>query len=237
MKSKILIVEDDPASLAFVKYLLGNRGHTILAAEDGEAGLKVAQDSRPDLILSDAEIPKLDGCELARRLKADPALRHIPLVAVTASAMQADRERMMAAGFDGYIAKPYVPETFVSQVEGYLPSIPASKDQPDSAKTKTKSSSKSKFILEMAAAFVATIPASLASLHDVHEKGDFKAVRNLAHKMLGSCIFLDNPELVDSLRRLEKTIDAKQTDNIKSTLDEVDRLARKAEIGATLQYA
>jgi two-component system, cell cycle response regulator DivK len=230
MKAKILIVEDDPASLAFVKYLLGNYGHTILAAEDGEAGLKVARESLPDLILSDAEIPKLDGCELARRLKADPALRHIPLVAVTASAMQADRERIMAAGFDGYIAKPYVPETFVSQVEAYLPSQRPSQEEPP-AKAKPKNDSKSKFIREMAEAFVATLPTLLASLHDVFEKGDFKSLRVMVHKMLGSCIFLDNPQLVESLRRLEKTIDANQTAGIKPMLEEVDRLARAAEIG------
>src|ERR1700722_12164627 len=98
MKTKILIIDDDPASLAFMKYMLESYGHEVSAVGDSEAGLQLARSSNPDLILSDAEMPKLDGYELARRFKADESLQRIPLVAVTASAMKSDRARITAAG-------------------------------------------------------------------------------------------------------------------------------------------
>ena len=77
--------------------------------------------SQPDLIVCDVQLPGIDGYALARQLKCDPDLRTIPLVAVTALAMVGDRDHILAAGFDGYISKPIIPETFVAQVEAFLP--------------------------------------------------------------------------------------------------------------------
>jgi len=82
------------------------------------------QRHRPDLIICDVQLPEIDGCEVARRLKADAELRTIPVVAVTALAMVGDRDRMLAAGFDGYLTKPISPEAFVRQMEGYLGCVP-----------------------------------------------------------------------------------------------------------------
>jgi two-component system, cell cycle response regulator DivK len=227
MKAKILIIDDDPAILALVKYMLDSRGHTVVAAGDGEAGLKAARQLRPDLILSDADIPKLDGCELARRLKADPSLREIPLIAVTASAKLSDCERMIAVGFSGCVAKPFIAETFVSQIEAYLPAtLAAAKPRP--AESKPKSDAKTRLIRELAEKFFESLPTLLADLHAAYDKADFKSLRAMTHRMLGSCIFLNDPALVESLRQAEQMIDTRQTAALKPMLEEVDHLARGA---------
>jgi two-component system cell cycle response regulator len=121
MVARILLIEDNPANLELMGYLLTAYGHALLVAVDGAAGLETVRREAPDLVICDVQLPTLDGCALARRVKATPTLRAIPLVAVTALAMVGDRERVMAAGFDGYIAKPIDPETFVRDVEVFLP--------------------------------------------------------------------------------------------------------------------
>ncbi len=120
MPVRILIIEDNKENLELMSYLLGAYGHTVLKAMDGEAGLDTARREIPDLIVCDLQMPKVDGYGVARQLRGDPRLSKIPLVAVTAFAMRGDRDKVMAAGFDGYIAKPIIPEEFVSQVEQFL---------------------------------------------------------------------------------------------------------------------
>lgn len=120
MGNRILVIEDNPANLELMTYLLTAFGHTTVAAHDGEQGVEAALREKPDLILCDIALPKLDGYGVARRLKADESLRGVPLIAVTASAMVGDRDRVIATGFDGYISKPITPETFVADVESYL---------------------------------------------------------------------------------------------------------------------
>lgn len=122
MPPKVLIIEDNPANLELMTYLLKAFGHDTLSARDGEAGLEAARSGLPDLIVCDIQIPGIDGLEVARRLKRDPVLGKIPLVAVTAYAMVGDRDKVMAAGFDGYIAKPIEPARFVGQLEIFLSS-------------------------------------------------------------------------------------------------------------------
>lgn len=118
--SRILLVEDNPANLELMSYLLGSFGYLAATATDGRAGLDAARGGAFDLIVCDVHMPVIDGYEVARRLKADPVLKTVPLIAVTALAMVGDRDKVLAAGFDGYIAKPIDPETFVRQVESYL---------------------------------------------------------------------------------------------------------------------
>lgn len=120
MAARILLVEDNPANVELVGYLLEMSGHTILIAEDGAEGLKVAREQHPDLIISDLMMPVMDGFEMLRHIREDPALNDIPVIAVTAFSMSGDRTRVMLAGFDGYLSKPVVPETFVSEVEAFL---------------------------------------------------------------------------------------------------------------------
>jgi CheY-like chemotaxis protein len=119
MSLRILVIEDNATNLELMTYLLKAFGHTTIVALDGEEGLAVAMRELPDVILCDIAMPKLDGYGVARRMKADPTLADIPLIAVTASAMGGDRDKIIATGFDGYISKPITPETFVAQVEAF----------------------------------------------------------------------------------------------------------------------
>lgn len=118
--ARILIIEDNPTNLQLMSYLLRAFGHTILAATRGEDGLEMVRRETPDLVICDVQLPGIDGLEVSRRLGQHPAWRHIPRVAVTAMAMVGDRDKVMAAGFDGYLAKPIEPQTFVQEVERYL---------------------------------------------------------------------------------------------------------------------
>jgi two-component system cell cycle response regulator len=121
MPARILIIEDNPTNLDLMTYLLTAFGHTVFTASDGEEGLEVTRREVPDLIICDVQLPHVDGYEVARWLKSQPQFQAIPLIAVTALAMVGDRDKMLAAGFDGYLAKPLFPETFVSEVEQFLP--------------------------------------------------------------------------------------------------------------------
>jgi len=126
MPARILVIEDNPANLQLMIYLLRAYKYEPLSAEDGEQGLALAQSERPDVVVCDIQLPHMDGYEVVRRLKTDTATRSIPVIAVTAFAMVGDRDRALAAGFDGYIGKPIAPETFVSQVEQFIkPVTPA----------------------------------------------------------------------------------------------------------------
>ena len=116
----VLIIEDHADNLELMNYLLKAFGYATVTAMDGLAGVGLAQSEGIELILCDIQLPGIDGFEVAKRLKQDERLRAIPLVAITALAMVGDRERAMAAGFDGYIAKPINPETFVASVEAFL---------------------------------------------------------------------------------------------------------------------
>lgn len=120
MRSRILVIEDNPTNMELITYLLNAFGHDIMTARDGEEGVEQALRLLPDLILCDLALPKMDGYAVARRLRAEPSLRSVPLIAVTASAMVGDRDKVIAAGFHGYIRKPIEPETFVAEVEHYL---------------------------------------------------------------------------------------------------------------------
>ena len=121
MATRILIVEDNQTNLALMEYLLRAFGYEVLAARDGEQGITLAAHQQPDLILMDLQWPGISGFEAAARIREASARAPVPIIAVTAFAMVGDRERVMAEGFDGYMSKPIAPETFVSEIEAYLP--------------------------------------------------------------------------------------------------------------------
>jgi two-component system cell cycle response regulator len=119
--ARILVIEDDPPNLDLICYLLQAYGYAPLTACDGEEGLDVARRERPDLIICDIQLPNRSGYQVAWQIKGHALLSQVPLVAVTAVAMVGDREKVLGAGFDGYLSKPITPETFVAQVEDFLP--------------------------------------------------------------------------------------------------------------------
>jgi len=116
---KVLVVEDDPDSLELMTYLFRAFGHQALGAGSGSDALELATKTPPDLIICDLRLPGMDGFELLNRFKADPSLHDVPVVAVTAYAMPGDKERVIGAGFDGYVSKPIDPHTFVRMAEAY----------------------------------------------------------------------------------------------------------------------
>ncbi|WP_179958253.1 response regulator [Chitinimonas arctica] len=118
--ARVLVIEDNPDNLELMTYLLKAFGYSVLTAVDGEAGIARIAQEKPDLVVCDIHLPKADGYEVARRTKADPSLAGIPMVAVTALAMVGDRDRVLAAGFDGYLTKPIDPQTFIGDLEGYF---------------------------------------------------------------------------------------------------------------------
>jgi two-component system cell cycle response regulator len=118
--ARVLVIEDNPASLDLMVYLLKAFGHTPLSARDGLQGIEEARKEQPDLILCDIQLPGADGVEVCRRLKQDPNLKDIQIIAVTAYAMVGDREKLLANGFNGYLSKPINPQTFIEQMAPYL---------------------------------------------------------------------------------------------------------------------
>jgi two-component system, cell cycle response regulator DivK len=127
MKKKFLLIEDNEQNRYLVTFLLVQRGHEVVPAESGPIGIELASQIHPDLILLDIQLPGMDGYAVARALKSDPALRDVPIVAVTSYAMLGDREQALAAGCNGYIEKPINPRTFVAEVERFLK--PQSKEE------------------------------------------------------------------------------------------------------------
>ena len=113
----ILLVEDNEDNRRIYVTILAHAGYRVLEAIDGEEALAVARAEMPDMILMDVSIPKIDGWEATRRLKADPATSGIPIVALTAHALASDREKAMDAGCDGYIPKPAEPRLVLAEVE------------------------------------------------------------------------------------------------------------------------
>jgi two-component system, cell cycle response regulator DivK len=116
----VLVVDDNPQNLKLARVLLRSEGYRVETAADAEEALRVLQAFEPRLVLMDLQLPGMDGLELTRLLKADPARRHIVVVALTAYAMKGDEERALAAGCDDYVAKPIDTEALLLRVERLL---------------------------------------------------------------------------------------------------------------------
>jgi two-component system cell cycle response regulator DivK len=118
--ARILVVEDNPANMTLAIFLLERVNHTVLSAVDAEAGLTLARNEHPDLILMDIQLPGMDGLQAIALLKQDDVTRGIPVIALTALAMKGDEERILAAGADGYIAKPLRYQEFLATIAAHL---------------------------------------------------------------------------------------------------------------------
>jgi two-component system cell cycle response regulator DivK len=121
MKPRVLLVEDNEQNSYLASYLLQAGGLEVLRATNGVQALALARDAKPDLILTDIQLPEMDGYELGRLLKAYPDLKHIPLVAATSFAMAGDRDKALAIGFDAYLEKPFDAESFLAEIRQFLP--------------------------------------------------------------------------------------------------------------------
>ena len=121
--ARVLVVEDNPTNMTLAVFLLESAGHTVLSATDAEAGLTLARDEQPSLILMDIQLPGMDGLQATAVLKRDDATRAIPVIALTALAMKGDEERIRAAGCDGYIAKPLSYKDFLKTIAAQLAAV------------------------------------------------------------------------------------------------------------------
>jgi two-component system cell cycle response regulator DivK len=120
MSKRILVVEDQEDNRRIVRDLLTSVGYEIIEAVTGEAGVTAAESHVPDLILMDIQLPGLDGYDATRRIKANPALQHIPIIAVTSYALSGDDVKAFAAGCNGYVAKPFSPRALLATIREFL---------------------------------------------------------------------------------------------------------------------
>jgi two-component system, cell cycle response regulator DivK len=120
MTKRILMVEDTEDNRQIIRDLMESVGYGLIEAEDGAAGVAMAAEHKPDLILMDIQLPVMDGYEDCRQIKANPELRHIPIIAVTSYALSGDEAKTKAAGCDGYVPKPFSPRQLLAKMNEFL---------------------------------------------------------------------------------------------------------------------
>jgi two-component system cell cycle response regulator DivK len=120
MSKRILVVEDHEENRRLLRDLLTSVGYELIEAVTGEEGLTSAETHIPDLILMDIQLPGIDGYEVTRRIKANPALRHIPVIAVTSYALSGDDVKALEAGCDAYVTKPFDPAELLTKIQEFL---------------------------------------------------------------------------------------------------------------------
>ena len=121
MGKKILVVEDDTQNSYLIGFILERSGYEVVTVGDGARAVDAVAAESPDLVLMDMLLPKMSGYDATRAIKSDPDTAGVTVIALTAYSMKGDRERILEAGCDGYISKPIDPETFVSQMEAFMP--------------------------------------------------------------------------------------------------------------------
>ena len=121
MSKRILVVEDQPDSRQIIRDMLASSDYEIIEVENGEEALAAIAKQRPDLILMDVQLPIMDGYTATRRIKADPAMRSIPIIAVTSYALDGEAKVAKAAGCDDYVPKPYSPRELLAKIREHLP--------------------------------------------------------------------------------------------------------------------
>src|SRR5215472_591962 len=121
MSKCILVVEDQTDNRRILRDMLGNAGYELVEAESGEEALTAVETRRPDLILMDIQLPVMDGYEATRRIKSNPGMKEIPIIAVTSYALSGDEGKARAAGCNAYVTKPFSPRALLAKVREFLP--------------------------------------------------------------------------------------------------------------------
>ena len=121
MSKCILVVEDQADNRRILRDMLGNAGYELIEAESGEEALTAIEAQRPDLILMDIQLPVMDGYEATRRIKSNPGMKEIPIIAVTSYALSGDEGKARAAGCNAYVTKPFSPRALLAKVREFLP--------------------------------------------------------------------------------------------------------------------
>lgn len=118
--AKILVIEDNPANMYLCTFILSKYNHSVIQAINGIDGIEKAKKELPQLIILDIQLPEMDGLTVAKILKSNKITSNIPIIAVTSYAMVGDREKILAAGCEGYIEKPINPETFIKEIDFFI---------------------------------------------------------------------------------------------------------------------
>ncbi|MBS1136391.1 MAG: response regulator [Proteobacteria bacterium] len=121
MSKRILVIEDHEDNRRILRDLLSSAGFELIEAVTGDDGVAMAESQQPDLILMDIQLPGLDGYQATRRIRANSALRRVPIIAVTSFALSGDDVKAYEAGCDGYVTKPYSPRELLATIRGYFP--------------------------------------------------------------------------------------------------------------------
>jgi CheY-like chemotaxis protein len=120
--TRVLVAEDNPVNCELLRELLGAQGYHVVEAPDGQEALRMIEQTHPDIVLLDISMPVLDGFAVIRKIRENPGLATLRVLAITAYAMRGDRESVLNAGFDGYLSKPINPRDLVNEIERLLPS-------------------------------------------------------------------------------------------------------------------
>lgn len=215
--NSVLIVDDTPVNLKLVRVLLSRQGFDVRTANTAEEALDVAKSFRPRLVLADIQLPGMDGLEMTRRLKSDPATQNTIVLALTAFAMKGDEQKAFAAGCDGYITKPIDTRTFPALIRKYLARTSEnSSGVPESPEP--AADSRGIPLREMQQSFLADAVASSGKLISTLAFGfDQSEVQVMAHRWAGAAGSVGYPEISERARDLERRL----TDNGAASQDDV----------------
>ena len=131
MAYKILVVDDEPTIVRLMEFILARQGHELIVAVNGEEALEKIKSQRPDLVLLDIMMPRIDGYEVAQRLRADPATVSLPIIMLSAKAQDEDIRRGVEVGVDEYVTKPFTPDHLVQVVAKYLDRLDKRREEPE----------------------------------------------------------------------------------------------------------
>jgi two-component system, sensor histidine kinase and response regulator len=201
----ILLVEDNPANQKFAAYVLGERGHTVEIAGDGQQGLNMARQNHYDVILMDVQMPGMDGLDATKAIRArESSQRRVPIIAMTAHAMPSDRERCLAAGMDAYLAKPIDGHEMIALVERLAAGATPLESKPAQVEPASVSATlvfdhelalkrcfnSPKMVGGMIQSFFNEADSLLSQMHTAVQKGDLVEVGRLGHRLKGSVVYL-----------------------------------------------
>ncbi len=213
----ILIVDDNLDNLDLTRFVLEYEGFEVLVAEDAQQALRMLKTCSPRLILMDVQMPGMDGHQLTRRLRQDPAFRDVRIVALTAYAMLGDEEKARSAGCDGYITKPIDTRTFADRVRGYLEPASGSRHavQPDNSPHTLPG------ISDLVCGYLEGKRADAGRIHEALHQHDFETIRVLGHNLKGTGAGYGFAILSDIGRKLESAAKAASAPLIESHLAEL----------------
>ncbi|MGH9712802.1 MAG: ATP-binding protein [Candidatus Acidiferrales bacterium] len=211
---RVLLAEDNPANQELVVQLLTRRGHTVTVAENGREAIAAVNRHRFDLVLMDVQMPEMGGLEATQAIRERERLSggHIPIIAMTAHAMEGDRERCLAAGMDGYLSKPIDPKAFVSTIEAAAAPVAATAGAQDGAKPSRASDESAllarfngnrRLLRTLVETFRVDCPRMMARIRGALGSRDTQALADAAHGLKGSVGNFGPSAALDTARRME----------------------------------